>query len=169
MIPADMQSLAQKVITGFAAAQKKIVTAESCTGGLIAAALTSVSGSSDVLERGFVSYSNDAKFEVLGVMPEVLAEFGAVSAEVAEAMAVGALEFSRADVAVSITGIAGPTGGTPSKPVGLVFIGIATRDGVIFHIQNNFTGNRDSVRAQAVREALTMLATHISQSSELDR
>lgn len=157
MFPPAILSLAQKIISGYTAEKKKIVTAESCTGGLIVAALTEISGSSAVVERGFVAYSNNAKVEVLGVLPDFLEQHGAVSAGVAEAMATGALEFSLADVAVSVTGIAGPTGGTPLKPVGLVYIGIATRAGAIFHVKCQFKGDRDAVRMQAVREALTLL------------
>lgn len=159
--PPDLHDLAQKIIGAYAAEKKKIVTAESCTGGLIAAALTEISGSSGVIERGFVAYSNDAKVEVLGVLPDFLESNGAVSAEVAEAMAMGALEFSLADVAVSVTGIAGPTGGTPSKPVGLVYLGLATRSGVIFHVKCQFKGDRGDIRMQAVREGLTLLAAQV--------
>lgn len=161
LFPPDIQQLAQKIISGYASEKKKIVTAESCTGGLIGAALTSISGSSEVVERGFITYSNDAKVEVLGVMPDFLETHGAVSAEVVEAMATGALEFSLADVAVSVTGIAGPTGGTMLKPVGLVYIGIATRSGIIFHSKCEFKGDRDAVRLQAVKEALTLLAAQV--------
>ena len=161
LFPQDLHQLAEKTIRGFAAEKKKIVTAESCTGGLIAALLTSIAGASAVVERGFVSYSNDAKVEVLGVLPELLNMHGAVSSAVAEAMATGALEYSLADVAVSVTGIAGPDGGTPSKPVGLVYLGIATRAGALFHVQCQFKGNRDDVRMQAVREALTLLSAQI--------
>ena len=158
MFPPDLHDLAQKIISSYTAEKKKIVTAESCTGGLVTGALTEISGSSAVLERGFVGYSNDAKTEVLGVMPELLEQYGAVSAEVAEAMATGALEFSLADVALSVTGIAGPSGGTLAKPVGLVFFGIATRTGAIFHTQSHFKGDRSDIRIQAVREALTLLS-----------
>lgn len=161
MFPPDLHHLAEKIISGYAAEKKKIVTAESCTGGLIGAVLTSISGSSTVVERGFISYSNDSKVEVLGVLPDFLEAHGAVSAEVAEAMATGALEFSLADVAVSVTGIAGPTGGSSLKPVGLVYIGISTRAGVVFHTQCQFKGDRDAVRLQAVREALTLLVAQI--------
>lgn len=161
MFSSELLDLARKIIIAYAAEKKKIVTAESCTGGLIAAALTEISGASDVVERGFVSYSNDAKVEVLGVLPELLSAHGAVSAEVAEAMAIGALEFSRADVAVSVTGIAGPDGGTLSKPVGLVYLGLATRAGVIFHVKCQFKGNRDEVRTQAVGEGLKLLAAQV--------
>jgi nicotinamide-nucleotide amidase len=160
LLPPDLHDLAQKIISVYAAEKKMIVTAESCTGGLIAAALTEIPGSSAVVERGFVGYSNNAKVEVLGVPPELLEAHGAVSAEVAEAMATGALEFSRADVAVSVTGIAGPDGGTLSKPVGLVYLGISTRSGVIFHVKGQFKGDRDDVRMQAVREALQLLVAN---------
>ncbi len=161
MFPSDIHDLARKIINGYASEKKKIVTAESCTGGLIAAALTEISGSSAVVERGFVSYSNNSKVEVLGVLPDLLEQHGAVSAEVAEAMAMGALEYSQADVAVSVTGIAGPDGGTLSKPVGLVFLGLATRAGIVFHTKCQFKGDRGNVRMHAVQEALNLLAAQV--------
>ena len=160
MFAQDNHTLAHKIIGSYTAGKKKIVTAESCTGGLIAAALTAIPGASAVVERGFVAYSNDAKIEVLGVPPDVLETHGAVSAETAEAMAIGALEFSRANVAVSVTGIAGPDGGTSSKPVGLVYFGLATREGVIFHVRRDFKGTRSDIREQAVTEALQLLAAN---------
>ncbi len=163
MFPPDIHDLARKVIEVCASQKKKIVTAESCTGGLVAAVLTQISGSSAVVERGFITYDNGAKVEVLGVMPELLEQAGAVSGEVAEAMAQGALEFSHADIAVSVTGIAGPTGGTPQKPVGLVYIGLANRDGAIFHYKCMFKGDRDDVRMQAVGEALKLLMSIIEK------
>ncbi|MBK8157751.1 MAG: nicotinamide-nucleotide amidohydrolase family protein [Rhodospirillaceae bacterium] len=141
----------------------KIATAESCTGGLVAARLTAVAGSSDVFERGWVTYSNQAKSESLGVAPELIADKGAVSAEVAEAMARGALRRAQADVAVSITGIAGPGGGSEEKPVGLVFIGLARKDGWSQVERCVFPGNRDSVRAHSVSRALAHLATAITE------
>ncbi|MBL8709696.1 MAG: CinA family protein [Rhodospirillaceae bacterium] len=137
----------------------KIATAESCTGGLIAATLTSLPGSSDVFERGWVTYSNDAKSENLGVPPDLIAEKGAVSAEVAEAMARGVLRRAQADVAVSVTGVAGPGGGSIEKPVGLVYIGLARKDGWSQVERCEFTGGRDDVRRQAVARALAHLAT----------
>ncbi|MBV8060633.1 MAG: CinA family protein [Alphaproteobacteria bacterium] len=149
------------MIGAYKRANKKIVTAESCTGGLVAGLLTSVSGSSAVMERGFITYSNDAKVEVLGVLPELLQSHGAVSAEVAEAMALGALEFSLADVAVSVTGVAGPDGGTTAKPVGLVYLGFASRTGVLYHVKCQFSGDRQNVRLQSVAEALSLLSVHI--------
>jgi|JI9StandDraft_1071089.scaffolds.fasta_scaffold632333_1 nicotinamide-nucleotide amidase len=141
----------------------KIATAESCTGGLVAASLTAVAGSSDVFERGWVTYSNQAKSESLGVAPDLIADKGAVSAEVAEAMARGALRRAQADVAVSITGIAGPGGGSEEKPVGLVFIGLARKDGWSQVERCVFPGNRDSVRAHSVSRALAHLATALTE------
>lgn len=159
MLPSNINALAEKVVSVYSAARLKIVTAESCTGGLIAAALTDVPGSSAVLERGFVSYSNDAKVEVLGVPPDILEQYGAVSARIAEEMAQGALEFSRADVAISVTGIAGPDGGSAEKPVGLVYFGLATRHGMLMHYKCHFSGDRDAVRIQSVTEALNLVLT----------
>lgn len=164
MFPPDLLELARQVIRSGQQNRKRIVTAESCTGGLIAAALTCVPGSSDVFERGFITYSNDAKIDVLGVLPETLDAYGAVSAEVADAMAEGALAYSHADVAVSVTGIAGPDGATPSKPVGLVFMGFATREGARFHIQNVYAGNRDSIRLQATHDALRLLLSALDEA-----
>jgi nicotinamide-nucleotide amidase len=142
----------------------KIATAESCTGGLIAASLTAVAGSSDVFERGWVTYSNQAKSESLGVPAELIVEKGAVSLEVAEAMAKGALRHSQADVAVSVTGVAGPGGGSEEKPVGLVFIGLARKGGWSQVERCVFPGNRDAVRAHTVARALAHLATALSAS-----
>jgi nicotinamide-nucleotide amidase len=159
MFPSEIYDLAAKLIEQCTAKQQKIVTAESCTGGLVAGALTEIPGASDVLERGFVTYSNEAKIELLDVTAESIKRNGAVSAEVAEAMAQGALQHSKADIAVSCTGIAGPGGGTPAKPVGLVFIGIATRAGAIFHYKCFFKGDREDVRLQAVQEALKLMLT----------
>src|SRR5262252_2322093 len=115
-----------------------LATAESCTGGLVAGALTDIPGSSDVIDRGFITYSNDAKRVMLGVDATTLATFGAVSKETATQMAVGALERTGVDLTVSITGIAGPGGATPGKPVGLVHLAAAARDGRIVHHQRNF-------------------------------
>jgi nicotinamide-nucleotide amidase len=157
MFPPDIHDLARKLIENCAAKKQTIATAESCTGGLIAGALTDIAGASDVFERGFVTYSNQAKIDMLGVAPEAIERHGAVSAEVAEAMAQGTLAHSKTDIAVSATGIAGPGGGTPAKPVGLVYIGLATRAGAAFHYKCLFKGDRDDVRMQAVREALKLI------------
>jgi nicotinamide-nucleotide amidase len=135
-----------------------IATAESCTGGLVAAALTDVPGSSAVFDRGFVTYSNAAKQQMLGVPAATLKQYGAVSRQTAEAMAAGALARSKVDLAVSITGIAGPDGGTPDKPVGLVHFAVAARDGSSMHaaIRCGDIG-RAEVRHQSVVHALRML------------
>src|SRR6202167_2151401 len=136
-----------------------IATAESCTGGLVAGALTDIPGSSDVIDRGFVTYSNDAKRAMLGVKVTTLATFGAVSKETATAMAIGALEKAGVDLAVSITGIAGPGGATPGKPVGLVHLAVAARDGRILHRECRLGAiRRSAVRQRSVVEALRMLA-----------
>ena len=163
MLPADIHDLAQRLVNDYATRKRKIATAESCTGGLIAGALTEIAGASDVFERGFVVYSNDAKTEALDVSAGQLEQFGAVSAEVAEALAQGAIAHSKADIAVSATGIAGPAGGTAIKPVGLVYIGIATREGAVFHYKCQFKGDRDDVRLQAVREALKLLLSSLGE------
>jgi nicotinamide-nucleotide amidase len=136
----------------------RIATAESCTGGLVAATLTEVPGSSDVVERGFVTYSNEAKQTMLGVPDVTLRDFGAVSRETAEAMAKGALVHSLADIAVSVTGIAGPGGGSPEKPVGLVHFAAASKRGALIHREKRFGEiGRTQVRDASVVEALAML------------
>ena len=138
-------------------------TAESCTGGLIAGAITDVSGSSGWFERGFVTYSNEAKIELLGVRPETLSRFGAVSEETARAMVAGALERSRADVAVAVTGVAGPTGGTPEKPVGLVWLAWGVRGAAVEAASRRFPGNRAAVREATVAVALDGLLERARQ------
>jgi len=136
----------------------KVATAESCTGGLVAGALTEIPGSSDVVDRGFVTYSDAAKEAMLGVPAAVLERHGAVSRDTAEAMAAGALAMSNADLTVAITGIAGPGGGSAEKPVGLVHFAAAARDGRRLHREKRYGDiGRSMVRAQAVAEALTML------------
>ncbi|GAB6053336.1 hypothetical protein JCM17960_21560 [Magnetospira thiophila] len=134
-----------------------IATAESCTGGLIAAALTEVAGASEVFERGFVTYSNQAKMDSLGVDAALIAAQGAVSAAVAKAMAEGALRHSQAKLSIAVTGIAGPGGGSLEKPVGLVHLACARRDRETRHQQQVFHGNRQAVREQTVTAALLML------------
>jgi nicotinamide-nucleotide amidase len=136
----------------------KIATAESCTGGLVAALLTEISGSSAVLERGFVTYSNEAKTELIGVPADLIAAHGAVSEPVARAMAEGALAHSYADVAVGITGIAGPTGGTDTKPVGLVHFGLARKGEATVHLERRYGDlGRENVRRRAMEDALWLL------------
>jgi nicotinamide-nucleotide amidase len=136
---------------------RRLATAESCTGGMVVARLTDIAGSSDVVERGFVAYSNEAKIELLGVPAELIGHYGAVSAQVARAMAEGALAHSRADVAVSITGIAGPGGATPGKPVGLVYLALACKGRETRVERQHFAGDRPAVRAAALEEALSLL------------
>lgn len=152
-------------LTALEAARRKklkITTAESCTGGMIAAALTDIPGSSDVLERGFVTYSNESKIEMLGVPQWVIAQHGAVSAQTAKAMAQGALKNARADIAVSVTGIAGPGGGSKEKPVGLVYIALAAKD-FVQHEHRIFSGNRAAIRQQATRRALELILQKVER------
>lgn len=134
----------------------KLVTAESCTGGLIAAACTDLAGSSAWFERGFVTYSNDAKTELLGVEERLLRRAGAVCEGAARAMVLGALAHAHAQVAVAVTGVAGPTGGSPAKPVGTVWFGFAV-PGQVLTEKCHFEGDRAAVRAATVRHALTRL------------
>lgn len=156
MLPDELLQQAEKIIRLYEKKGLKLATAESCTGGLVAATLTSIAGSSAVLERGYVTYSNQAKVDDLDVPHALLAAHGAVSAEVAEAMASGARKKAGSDVAVSITGIAGPGGGTEGKPVGLVYLGISTAS----HSEARefrFAGDRPSIRQQACTKALSWL------------
>lgn len=135
-----------------------VATAESCTGGLVAGALTDIAGSSAVVDRGFVTYTNEAKQQMLGVQAETLNRFGAVSRETAEAMARGALGHANAEIVVSITGIAGPGGGSADKPVGLVHFAAASRGGRLIHRERRFGDiGRAEVRRLSVLEALAML------------
>ena len=155
---ADLQGRAAALLDAYRRKGLKIATAESCTGGLVAALLTEISGSSAVVERGFVTYSNEAKTELIGVPADLIATHGAVSEPVARAMAEGALAHSRADVAVGITGVAGPTGGTATKPVGLVHFGLARKGAPTVHLERRFGDlGRANVRRRAVEEALTLL------------
>jgi nicotinamide-nucleotide amidase len=151
-------SLAEAVLSACRTRGWHVATAESCTGGLVAAALTAIPGSSDVVERGFVTYSNPAKSEMLGVPPATIAEHGAVSAATAAAMAQGALLHAAADLAVSIIGVAGPGGGSAQKPVGLVIFGLARRDGACHTEHQVFAGDRTAVRDAALKVALGLLA-----------
>lgn len=154
----DASTLARALLDLCRSRKLMIATAESCTGGMVAAAITDHPGAGDVLDRGFVTYSNDAKRAMLGVTASVLANFGAVSKETAIEMAVGALEKADVDLAVSITGIAGPGGATPGKPVGLVYFAAAARDGRIIDRELRLGEiGRASVRDRSVIEALTML------------
>lgn len=146
--------LAAQVIEKAKSHKKMITMAESCTGGLIAGFLTAIPGSSAVVDRGFVTYSNESKQELLNVSENNLIQYGAVSAAVAEEMASGALAASKAHISVSVTGIAGPGGGSPNKPVGLVFMGQAGQNMPTSHKKLLFKGDREAVRLQTVEEAL---------------
>jgi len=161
----ELRGLARVLLDLCRAKTLTIATAESCTGGLVAAMLTEIPGSSDVVERGFVTYSNAAKSAMLGVPADVIARFGAVSRETAEAMAAGALAHSPAELVVAVTGIAGPGGGTPDKPVGLVHFAAAARGGRRLHEECRFGEcGRSLVRIVSVRQAFMMLHALASQS-----
>ncbi len=159
MIAPTLTDAATGVLEACRTRKLMIATAESCTGGLIAAALTEIAGSSDVVDRGFVTYSNPAKSDMLGVPAELIEANGAVSGPVAAAMATGALQRSNAALAVAVTGVAGPGGGTESKPVGTVWFGMAVRGGTTITQRRVFPGDRSSVRQATVAHALSMLQT----------
>ena len=157
-----LRSQSEELLQALRDAKLKIATAESCTGGLIAGLLTEIAGSSDVVERGFVTYSNEAKNECLGVSSALLSTYGAVSEEVACAMARGAVHHSRANIAVAVTGVAGPSGGSEEKPVGLVHVAVARSGGPVAH-QRLLLGDisRAEVRLATIREALNLVAASI--------
>ena len=157
----EWTKLAEHIGQVYVAEKRIIVGAESCTGGLIAAVLTSVSGSSAWVDRTFVTYSNEAKMEMLGVSAKTLDQFGAVSTETACEMAAGAFRAGRATMAYSVTGVAGPSGGTLTKPVGMVCFGFATVNGVR-SITRHFKGDRSAVREQSVNFVLGELARKTS-------
>ncbi len=158
LFPADITSIAARIVRDFTAAGRMLSTAESCTGGLIAGALTEISGSSAVVDRGFVTYANAAKMQMLGVQEETLLRFGAVSEETARQMVHGALFRSRADLAIAVTGIAGPGGGSPEKPVGLVHLAAKSRSGKLIHRKMLYGDiGRTEVRLATIRTALQML------------
>jgi nicotinamide-nucleotide amidase len=158
LFPADITAMTESIIRDFTAAGLMVSTAESCTGGLIAGALTEISGSSAVIDRGFVTYTNTAKMQMLGVQEETLARFGAVSEETARQMVHGALFRSRADLAVAVTGIAGPSGGSPEKPVGLVHLAAKSRSGKLIHRKVLYGDiGRTEIRLATIRTALQML------------
>ena len=163
MFPPDIEASAAAVIRAALKADVMFATAESCTGGLVSGALTAVAGSSAVLDRGFVTYSNEAKSDLLGVTQDLLARFGAVSEPVARSMAAGAVERSRALVSVSITGIAGPGGGSADKPVGLVHFAAIGPSGAVVHLERRFGDiGRDAVRLESVRVALALLTAAVT-------
>lgn len=157
--PRSIPALARLVLSTARQTGVMIATAESCTGGLVAAALTAIPGSSDVVDRGFVTYSNAAKTAMLGVPASLIADVGAVSAEVAAAMAEGALRASQAGIAVAITGVAGPGGGSAEKPVGLVHFAAASRSGHVNRLERRYNPalSRTAIRRAATRDALILL------------
>lgn len=163
LFPQSHTEAAQALLTILRHRQMRLVTAESCTGGLIAGLLTEIAGSSDVVERGFVTYSNEAKIECLGVPAALIERHGAVSREVAETMAAGALAHSHADVAIAVTGIAGPGGGTPQKPVGLVHLAVARKGGTSIDRECRFGDiGRTAVRLATVAEALALIGRSLA-------
>jgi nicotinamide-nucleotide amidase len=158
MIDAETRALSVRVLDACRARKWMVATAESCTGGLVAGALTEIAGSSDVVDRGFVTYSNAAKMAMLGVPEATLRQHGAVSRQTALAMASGALARADVHLTVAITGVAGPGGGTAEKPVGLVHFAVATKDGGLTHREKRYGDiGRSEVRRLSVLEALTML------------
>lgn len=159
---AELKKSASELLDDLRSQGLMLSAAESCTGGLISACLTDIPGSSDVLERGFVTYSNAAKTEMLGVPPDIIETYGAVSEEVAIAMASGALAHSKAGISVAVTGIAGPGGGSDDKPVGLVHIAGQRRGGCVTHIRCEFGDiGRSEVRERTVAEALRLVRSLI--------
>jgi nicotinamide-nucleotide amidase len=157
---------AEALVAAYAAAGLTVATAESCTGGLVAGLLTAIPGSSAVVERGFVTYSNVAKSESIGVPADLIAAHGAVSAPVARAMAEGALAQARTSVAVAITGIAGPGGGSADKPVGLVHFGLAAAGGAVHHLERRYGDlGRTEIRRRAVGDAMGLLESVLAPTS----
>ena len=158
MFETEINDLAEAALDACRARGWRVATAEACTGGLVAAVMTAIAGSSNVVERSFVTYSNEAEADLLGVPPATIAAYGGVSAETAAAMAQGAIMRAPVDLAVSITGIAGPGGGRAGKPVGLVIFGLARRDGACHTKRHVFPGDRTAVRDAALKVALGLLA-----------
>jgi len=159
----DITRAAQQLADFLITSGSKLVTAESCTGGGVAQALTDIAGSSLWFDRGFVTYSNESKTESLGISSDIINKYGAVSHEVASAMAIGALQHSHANYSIAITGIAGPTGGSIEKPIGTVYIAIKKQDLDSIINLEYFTGNRTEIRLQAVRQALLLIPSNYPQ------
>jgi nicotinamide-nucleotide amidase len=166
-LPVDLLDLAKSVLVAAKAAGKKVTTAESCTGGLVSSCITAIPGSSDVFECGYVTYSNEAKTSMLGVPRDAVTSFGAVSDVVAAAMAEGALAQSNADVAVAVTGIAGPGGGTKDKPVGLVYLAVAQRGKDAQVKRYVFAGTRTDIRRATVAAALELLGSQLQDDGKV--
>lgn len=166
-IRADCRRLVQEIIDGSPVHGSMVATAESCTGGLIAGAITDIAGSSSVFDRGFVTYSNQAKQDMLGVRETTLEAYGAVSAQVATEMVLGARRRSNANLAVSVTGVAGPGGGSPDKPVGLVWMGLSGPGDLTSAVELRWepSWSRDMIRAATVRAALEALVMRLEERS----
>lgn len=160
-----MQNLVDQLATLLKEKNLMLATAESCTGGLLSATITYKPGASEIFERGFITYSNESKTEMLGVSVDTLEKHGAVSAQTAEAMAAGALKNSNAQLAVSITGIAGPDGGSAEKPVGLIHFGYALKGGSVGSLEHRFTGSRQEIQTQAAATALRHLISVLKTES----
>jgi nicotinamide-nucleotide amidase len=164
MFPQDMLAQAEALLTAARSLGLRVTTAESCTGGLIAGLLTAIGGSSDVIDGGAVTYSNAAKTRMLGVPADIITAHGAVSEAVARAMAEGARASAGVDLAVAVTGVAGPGGGTAAKPVGLVWFGLSAPGGLIAE-SHVFPGDRTAIRMATVRHAVAMLRAHLTERS----
>ena len=163
-LPSDLLSLAKDVLVAAKSNASKITTAESCTGGLIGGLLTAIPGSSTVIESGFLTYSNESKIRLLGVPRNAISDNGAVSDIVAAAMAEGAIAQANANIAISATGIAGPSGGTKEKPVGLVFLALAQTDRDAVVKRYVFAGTRTDIRRASVAAALELLHSRLTES-----
>lgn len=162
----ENSSLEEKIVSLLQEKGWKIASAESCSGGMIASRLVNVSGVSDVFEEGYITYSNAAKHKLLGVSKQSLGQYGAVSSQVAGEMALGAARQARARAAIAVTGIAGPGGGTPQKPVGLVYIGCYV-DGKVFVTENHFQGSRQEIRTATTQAALSLLLEKLTRGLSL--
>ena len=158
----ENSSLEEKIVSLLQEKGWKIASAESCSGGMIASRLVNVSGVSDVFEEGYITYSNAAKHKLLGVSKQSLGQYGAVSSQVAGEMALGAARQARARAAIAVTGIAGPGGGTPQKPVGRVYIGCYV-DGKVFVTENHFQGSRQEIRTATTQAALSLLLEKLTR------
>lgn len=163
MFPDNLKAIASELFKSLKSKKMRLATAESCTGGLISTVITDIPGASSIFERGFVTYSNESKIELLTVPTFYIEDFGAVSMEVAVAMAEGALLMSKADISVSVTGVAGPDGGTEEKPVGTVFIGCAVKNSETVFEKFCFSGSREKIRLQSTEAAMRLALRCLSK------
>lgn len=161
MLESSIEHITKTLFHALKAHESRLVTAESCTGGLLASYITSIAGASNIFERGFITYADSAKQELLKLNERTLTEHGAVSAETAAEMARGALDNSHSDIAMAITGIAGPDGGTDEKPVGLVYFGLCSHATGTITEEHDFEGERKTIRLQSVLAALKILMRHL--------